>query len=284
MRMKFNRIPALLVACVLVLKSGSLVYADPSPKPVQAAASSGACVPAAATEFKDLKKSISNSMAASRGCLAKDKVQVYAHRGFRALAPENTMYGFAAGLKTHPDWIDMDVVLTRDGEVMVSHDPILNPDIVRDEHGKFLAESSEALGKASPEEIARYHSKYTVKNLTQRELQRFDVGSLNRKSAYSRFFPDQVSVEGARIPTLREVIRFVKKEAGSKVNFQIEMKTDPAHPESSADPKLFAQAIYKILHEENVVDRAEIQAFDFRCLYELQSLNKEVRTAYLTSR
>ena len=62
------------------------------------------------------------------------------------------------------------------------------------------------------------------------------------------------------------------------------MKTDPAHPEFSADPKIFAKALYKILREEKILDRAEIQAFDFQCLDELQKLNPHVKSAYLTSR
>jgi glycerophosphoryl diester phosphodiesterase len=62
------------------------------------------------------------------------------------------------------------------------------------------------------------------------------------------------------------------------------MKTDPGHPEYSADPKLFAQALYRILKEEKILDHAEIQAFDFGCLSELQKLDSRVKTAYLTSR
>ena len=56
------------------------------------------------------------------------------------------------------------------------------------------------------------------------------------------------------------------------------------HPEFSAEPKVFAEALYKILKDEKIIDHAEIQAFDFRCLYELQQLDSKVKTAYLTSR
>jgi len=212
------------------------------------------------------------------------RVQVYAHRGARAFLPENTMPAYRAALRIGADWIDMDVVLTKDNEVLLCHDPVLNPDITRDEHGNFLAPSREALN-ALPENARReYGRKYSVLGLTLEELRRFEVGRLNPASAYSRFFPDQVPVDGTRMPTLREVVRFGEGATRNKIGYQIEMKTEPSHPEYSPPPAAFAAAVYKVLQEEGAVDRVEIHAFDFRCLYELQKLDKRIRTAYLTSR
>ena len=211
-------------------------------------------------------------------------LEVYAHRGARSFAPENTMPAYRATLQIGADWVDMDIVLTKDGEVLISHDPLLNPDIVRDAGGSFLAKNKESLRSTSAADKAEYVRKYAAKNLTLHELQQFDVGRLNRDSAYSRFFPDQLAVDGTRMPTLREVVQYVNRRTNRKTGFQIEMKTDPAHPEYSSDPKEFARALYKILKEEKIIDHAEIQAFDFRCLDELQKLDVRVKGAYLTSR
>jgi len=175
-------------------------------------------------------------------------------------------------------------VLSKDGEVVISHDPVLNPDIVRDAQGKFIAKNKESLKSLSPAELAQFQQKYAVKNLTLAELKSFDVGRLNPDSSYARFFPDQLAVDGTKMPTLREVIHYVNRVTKNKVGFQIEMKTDPAHPEYSSDPKIFAKALYDILKEEKMRKRSEIQAFDFRCLHELQKLDPQVKTAYLTSR
>jgi glycerophosphoryl diester phosphodiesterase len=215
---------------------------------------------------------------------ASDGPQVYAHRGARSFSPENTMPAYKATLHIGTDWVDMDVVLTKDGEVLISHDPLLNPNIVRDVQGNFIAKNKETRKKMSPEDLADFVSKYAAKNLTLHELQQFDVGRLNQDSAYAKFFPDQFAIDGTHMPTLLEAIHYVNRVTKNKVGFQIEMKTDPNHPEYSADPKLFAQALYKILKDEKILDRAEIQAFDFRCLYELQALNPKVKSAYLTSR
>lgn len=215
---------------------------------------------------------------------AGKRPQVYAHRGARAFSPENTLPAYKTGLAIGADWMDMDVVLTKDGQVLVGHDPVLNPDIARDAQGRFLAPSKEALAARPPAERAAYARRYAAKNLTLAQLKRFDVGRLNPASAYARFFPDQRAVDGTAMPTLREVVDYVDRAAGGRVGFQIEMKTDPAQPEISADPKAFAAALYKILKEKRLIGRAEIQAFDWRCLYALRKLDSRVRTAYLTSR
>ena len=212
------------------------------------------------------------------------RIEVYAHRGARALAPENTMVGYKTALRIGADWIDIDIVLIKEHEVLLSHDLVLNPDITRDEHEEFLAPSREALKKLPPDERDKYSRKYAARDLTLKELQRFDVGRLNPGSAYSRYFPDQVPADGSRMPTLRDIVRFADNETRKMIRYQIEMKTDPSHPNYSPPPEAFAAAVYKVLREEGIIERVKVHAFDFRCLYELQKLDSRIRTAYLTSR
>ena len=49
-----------------------------------------------------------------------------AHRGLSGLYPENTMEAFAAALPYQPDAMELDVQLTRDGQVVVFHDETLD--------------------------------------------------------------------------------------------------------------------------------------------------------------
>ncbi len=196
--------------------------------------------------------------------VGKKRLEVYAHRGARSYAPENAIPGYDAGLAIGTHWVDMDVVMTRDGEVLVSHDIRLNPDIVRDASGAFITERK------------------VVKDLTLAQMQTYDVGRMNLASSYSKFFPDQLGMDGVRMPTLREVIRHVKARTGGKVGYQIEFKTDPEHTAWTYTPAEFAAALYKIMAEEGIVETSEIQSFDWRCLYELQKLDRRVKTAYLT--
>ncbi|MEI6175152.1 MAG: glycerophosphodiester phosphodiesterase family protein [Bacteroidota bacterium] len=194
----------------------------------------------------------------------RKKLEVYAHRGARSYAPENAIPGYTAGLAIGTHWVDMDIVMSKEGEVIVSHDIRLNPDIVRGTDGKFITERK------------------IVKSLSLAEVQKYDVGRLDTASAYSKFFPAQIGMDGVHMPTLREVIRYVNGRTNKQVGFQIEFKTDPEHTDWTFTPAEFAAALYNILKEEDIVTLCEIQSFDWRCLYELQKLDVRVKTAYLT--
>jgi glycerophosphoryl diester phosphodiesterase len=141
------------------------------------------------------------------------KVEVYAHRGARSYAPENTIPGYTTGLSIGTDWVDMDIVMSKEGEIIVSHDIRLNPDIVRGADGKFITD------------------RLLVKSLTLEQIKQYDVGRINTASAYSKFFPAQIGMDGVSMPTLREVIKYVNSKTNKKVGFQIEFKTDPEHPD-----------------------------------------------------
>ena len=61
------------------------------------------------------------------------------HRGARGLAPENTLAGFAKALEIGVTTLETDLAVTKDGVIVLSHDPVLNPDIVRGTDGRWLA-------------------------------------------------------------------------------------------------------------------------------------------------
>lgn len=60
------------------------------------------------------------------------------HRGARGLAPENTLAGFRKALEIGVSTLELDLGLTRDGVLVVSHDPLLNPDVTRGPDGRWL--------------------------------------------------------------------------------------------------------------------------------------------------
>src|SRR5204862_98740 len=90
------------------------------------------------------------------------------HRGARGLWPENTLVGFARAMELGVSALELDCAVTRDGVVVVSHDPELNPDCTRDAQGRFLA-------SAGP----------PIFTLSHAQLQSYDVGRLRPGSAYA---------------------------------------------------------------------------------------------------
>ena len=63
---------------------------------------------------------------------------IEAHRGGRALLPENTLVSFANALSMGVDTLELDIGVTRDGAIVVSHERGLNPDLARDADGSYV--------------------------------------------------------------------------------------------------------------------------------------------------
>lgn len=189
---------------------------------------------------------------------------VYAHRGARSLWPENTLYAYLQALKLQVDFIDMDVHLTRDGVVVVTHDDFLNPDITQDAQGHWITQ------------------RLLIKRLTYAELQQYNVCHIKPGTVYARLFPLQQGPRVCHIPRLIDVIRSVQQQATYPVRYQIELKTNPRLPHATARPRQLARAVVEIIRNTGITGQTEVQAFDFRCLNAVQRLAPEVATAYLT--
>lgn len=192
--------------------------------------------------------------------------EVQGHRGARGLWPENTLAGFEHALAIGVDAVELDCGLTRDGVVVVTHDPELNPDVTRDAAGRFLS----ATGPA-------------IVSLTVAQLQSYDVGRLNPASAYAARFPAQQPVDGERIPRLADVLELVRTRGHARVRVAVEVKTFPDRaPQLTAGPQAFAAALQSDLEATGTAALVEIMAFDWRVLTAVQRLMPEVATVALT--
>ncbi|MDF2960939.1 MAG: glycerophosphoryl diester phosphodiesterase [Paenibacillus sp.] len=96
---------------------------------------------------------------------------VIAHRGAKGEAPENTLAAFQLGLEQGCDAIELDIHLSKDGEIIVIHDYTLD-------------RTTDMTG--------------TVNEMTLEEIKRADAG---------RWF--DAKYEGERVPTLEEVFDLV---------------------------------------------------------------------------
>ncbi|MEO8754584.1 MAG: glycerophosphodiester phosphodiesterase, partial [Casimicrobiaceae bacterium] len=184
------------------------------------------------------------------------------HRGTRGLAPENTLTAFQRALDLGVTTLETDLAVTKDGVLVISHDPYLNPDVVRGPDGAWLAAKGPAI-----------HS------LMLAELMRYDVGRLNPGSAYAKQFPQQQPADGQRFPTLAQVFAL---GAGNQVRFNIETKITPASGEETPDPATFAQLAADAIRRAGLSTRVTVQSFDWRTLVEVKKIAPEMETACLT--
>ena len=187
------------------------------------------------------------------------------HRGARGLAPENTLAGFARALSLGVTTLELDTAITKDGVIVISHDPSLNPNITRDKEGKWLAKQGPA-----------------IYSLTFDELQQYDVGRLKPNTKYANSFPEQKALDGTRIPRLVDLFSLVKKSGNEQVRFFIELKVSPHKPEETLDPETYAKRVIDLIHKEGMAARASILSFDWRTLQVVQKIAPEIPTIYLS--
>ncbi len=121
-----------------------------------------------------------------------------------------------------------------------------------------------------------------LKSLSVAELKTYDVGRVNPHSYYAKRYPDQMPADNQRIPTLAEVIRFIKSKPNPSIQIWIEIKTSPEKPKVSGDPEAVVGAVLTVLHKENFIRRTKILSFDWRALRYVQKMNATIPTVYLS--
>lgn len=215
------------------------------------------------------RRSYAQLLALAAGALvsmAAHSLDLQGHRGARGLLPENTLPAFARALELGVTTLELDCGVTRDGVVVVSHDPALNPDITRDARGRWL----ESVGPA-------------IRHLSYDELQSYDVGRLKPGTAYAQRFARQQPVDGTRIPRLADLFALVQDAGNARVRFNIETKLSPLKPDETAAPEVFVRALLEVIRKAGMGERVSIQSFDWRTLQLVQQEAPRVPTVYLTA-
>jgi Glycerophosphoryl diester phosphodiesterase len=183
---------------------------------------------------------------------------VLGHRGARAARPENTMAAFRYAADVGVDVLELDMVVTSDDRIVISHDVTVNLEICR-------------LPSGQPKPPVY------IRDLTLAELQRFDCGA-TRNPAY----PEQKTVPGERMPLLDEVFREFKDK--TKLQFMIETKMAPEDSGRAVAPEHFARLVYEIIRRHGMQDRVILQSFDHRTLREMKKLDSRIRLCMLNPR
>lgn len=190
------------------------------------------------------------------------QILVQGHRGSRGTRPEDTLPAFAEALRVGVDVLEMDMGVTKDGVIVISHEPNVSPAVCLGPDGKKM-------DKPVP-----------IRSLTLDEVKKYDCGSLKNPR-----FPEQIPAPGTRIPTLDEVFALVEAStypAAAGVQFNIETKIFPAEPGLTPQPAEFAKLTADIVRRHGMSGRVILQSFDVRTLKEMKKIAPEIRTAQLT--
>lgn len=198
-----------------------------------------------------------------------DVFDLEAHRGGRDVRPENTLYSYAYAIELGATSIECDMQLTKDGQIVMSHNPILNSDITRDENGNYIE-----------------NNKYDIRLMTVDELKKFDVGVMdpNCGEYYDLHGKTQFTYD-AKIPTLKELMQLIQSYGDKNIVLNIETKSypDPASAgyKNNADPKKFVEVFNNIVKKYDMEDRVVLQSFDWQTLIEMKKLNPNISTSAL---
>jgi glycerophosphoryl diester phosphodiesterase len=187
-----------------------------------------------------------------------------AHRGGAGLKPENSLAAFRNAVARGCDGAELDVQLSRDGEVVVFHDYRLKPEICRDASGAWLTPPTPR-----------------IKDLALAELLAFDIGRADPSTDYARAHPALQAADGERIPTLAQVIDVASK-AAKPFRLFVELKTSFADRNASADPIALAEATLHVLRDGNYLDRTILVGFDWPGLLHAKSLEPSVPCWFTT--
>jgi glycerophosphoryl diester phosphodiesterase len=180
----------------------------------------------------------------------EQRILVHGHRGARARRPENTLPAFEYAIAQGVDALEMDMAVTKDNVIVISHDPILEPPVC-----------------TGPQKSAVIHQ------LTLPEVRQWDCGAVQNPR-----FPTQQTVPGTRMPTLDDVFQLAPR---GSFDYNIETKSFPDKPEYTPPPEEFARMVLQKIRQYKLEKRIILQSFDFRTLVAMRKLAPEIRLSAL---
>jgi glycerophosphoryl diester phosphodiesterase len=190
-----------------------------------------------------------------------------AHRGGAALWPENTLYAFRQAAAAGYDGAELDVQLTRDGQLAVFHDFMLKPELCRDVDGSWIRRSDRRL----------------ISDLAWSELRAFDVGRIKPRTLYARRHRVAHPRDGEAIPRLSDVIEAVRT-INPAFKLFIEIKTSAEDRTLSAPGEAVAEAVVAELRRTGFLEHAELVGFDWAALRRAKSIEPRLRAWFTTKR
>jgi glycerophosphoryl diester phosphodiesterase len=181
----------------------------------------------------------------------KIKVQIHGHRGSRGDFPENTLSAFKHSIENNIEFIELDLQITKDDEIVIYHDKNINTEICN--------------GVSRP-----------IKELLLKEIKDYDCGSKKNIN-----FPNQQTVPLEKIPTFIEFINMVQSQyKNKKIKMNIEIKTEKSL-DTDSEVYHFSNTLIKLLHKYNITGDVIVQSFDVRALKYVKEIDSTITRSYL---
>lgn len=186
------------------------------------------------------------------------KLSIQGHRGARGLFPENTIVSFIEAVKYGVNALEMDVVISKDLKVVVSHEPWMNEVFCSQTNGDVVEKNS--------------REKYNLYKMTYDEIKTFNCGLRKNPD-----FPSQ-KIMSSHKPLLSEVIDAVEdyttKNNLPSIIYNIEIKSEvPDYNIFQPEPPQFVRLVKEELQKHNIKSRVILQSFDIEILKEIKKQN-----------
>lgn len=195
----------------------------------------------------------------------KSIFEIHGHRGNRGGQPENTIVAMISAMDIGVTTLEMDLQISKDKKVVVSHDPYFNEKITTTPEGKFLSVNE-----------ARKRLLYTM---DYDSIKKYDVGLKPNPD-----FPDQKKVATCK-PLLSDLLQAT--EAHSKaikrpIFYNIEIKSDAAG-DGTKHPSVeeFTDLAMAVILKAGISSRTIIQSFDNRALQVMHQKYPDVKLSLL---
>jgi glycerophosphoryl diester phosphodiesterase len=176
---------------------------------------------------------------------------IQGHRGCRGLMPENTIPGMYKAIDLGVTTLEMDVVVSKDHKVVVSHEPWFESEITTKPDGSFIP--------------AKDVMKYNMYEMTYDSIMKYDVGM----KPHPRF-PKQQKIKAIK-PLLSDLFdsveNYLTQKQIPKIRYNIEIKSlPPGDNRFQPVPSVFVELVMAVVKEKKMEDRVIIQSFDYRPL------------------
>lgn len=190
------------------------------------------------------------------------EIDVQGHRGCRGIMPENTIEGFVKAVELGVNTLELDVVVSKDHQVVVSHEAFFNHEITTLPNNQTLNEANE--------------KGYNIYEMSYEDIKKIDVGI----KPHPRF-PLQSKIQCHK-PLLTEVIDKCDALTNNKIRYNIEIKRK-SDSDGIFNPPIdtFIDLVYAVIKKHNIDSRVTIQSFDHETIVKVHKKYPELKTVML---